>query len=334
MRKLASVQKIKEINSIPDADKIEVCKILGWNVVTKKGEFKVGDYCVYFEIDSLIPRKPWNDFLANKDKPDAPLRLKTAKFRGQISQGLAIPVEVLGIKKIEEGTDLTDVLGVEKYEPPVPACLGGDVKCAFPSVVPKTGEIRIQAEPNILDEIQGIEMYWAIKADGTSGTYLNHNSEHHVCSRNWSLKETEGNTYWEMYHKYNLKDILDRNPNFAIQGEICGDGIQKNRLKLKGHHLLVFNVYDIEQGRVLGLNDMKDFCDKNQLTMVDVEKIAPFDVKTVDELIKIATQCKYKCGALGEGYVIRPVEPMYSKVLNGRMSFKIINPKYLVKHGE
>jgi RNA ligase (TIGR02306 family) len=224
------------------------------------------------------------------------------------------------------------MLKIEKWEPEISAQLSGQVKSSFPSIIPKTDEERIQNVPEILDELKGIECYWTIKMDGTSGTFVNYDNDHHVCSRNFSLKETEGNTYWEMYHKYNIKNILNDNPYVAIQGEVAGGGIQKDRAGLKDHHLFIFNLYDIKEGKILGYYDMKNFCEKYNLEMVPLFKIETFNYSNIDELVEISKECKYSNDKLGEGYVIRPIVPQYSKTLNGRMSIKVINPIYLCKN--
>ena len=81
MRNLASIQKISKLEPIPNADTIEKATVLGWELVVKKGEFKEGDLCVYCEIDSVLPERPEFEFLRTKK-----FRIKTIKFKGQISQ--------------------------------------------------------------------------------------------------------------------------------------------------------------------------------------------------------------------------------------------------------
>ena len=117
MRKLASIQKIKSLTPIPNADRIELARVLGWKCVVKKGEFKVGDKCVYIEIDSIPPSDNHVfDFLKHSNgKMD---RVKTIKLRGQISQGLAMPVNLFnGLDRYNIGDDITKVLGIKKWEP-------------------------------------------------------------------------------------------------------------------------------------------------------------------------------------------------------------------------
>ena len=170
-RKLASVQRIASIRPIEGADAIEVARINNWDVVVKKNEFKEGELCVYFEIDSFLPIREEFEFLRKssfkKMGDQEGFRLKTIRLRGQVSQGLVVPITILngdyiiGISQqphgdqlqlgpyddalvIEEGADVTELLGVEKYEPPIPAELSGKVKGYFPSFIHKTDEERVQ----------------------------------------------------------------------------------------------------------------------------------------------------------------------------------------------
>jgi len=89
-RSLATIQRIVGLDAIPGADAIEVAQILGWHVVVKKGEFKVGDLCVYIQVGSVLPDRPEFDFLRKAD-----FRIKTIKLRKQISQGIAFPLSIL-----------------------------------------------------------------------------------------------------------------------------------------------------------------------------------------------------------------------------------------------
>src|SRR6185436_4978944 len=144
-RKLASIQKVLEVNPIPNADAIEVLTVLGWKVVAKKGEFKVGDLVVYFEVDSILKESPEIEFLRKSN-----FRIKTIKLRGQVSQGLCLPLSILfGLVELPhdpfaEGDDVTELLEVEKYEVYVPAQLAGERKGNFPDFLSKTDEMRIQ----------------------------------------------------------------------------------------------------------------------------------------------------------------------------------------------
>lgn len=340
MRKLASIQEVIEVSPIEGADRIEVVTILGWRVVSLKNEFKVGDKCVYFEVDSLIPIREWNKFLENKDKPGKPVRLKTMRLRGQLSQGLALPVKIMEsyvgetYETLDIGTDVTEILEVEKYEAPVSARLSGKVRGIFPSHVPKTDEERLQSNPGFLEEFKGKKYVMTLKCDGTSGSFMNIEGDHHVCSRNLSLQDDGVNTYWLMYHKYNLKEKLDDMGDFAIQSEICGPGIQKNRLGLKEQQLLVFNIYDIKAGRRVCFEKMIEMCSKYDIPTVPVDSFGTFNFDNVDDLIEYANTRIYPSnGELAEGIVVRPMEEFYSYILSSSASFKVISNTYLQKYG-
>src|SRR3989304_6702966 len=194
-RKLASIQRIIALDPIPGADRIERATILGWQLVVKKDEFDVGDLAVFYEIDSLLPDLPPYEFMRDKK-----FRVKTAKFRGQISQGLALPRDVVGIPiwSSEPGTDVTDMLGVTKYEPPAKTQMGGAHVRTFPTFIPRTDETRIQSAPALLEEFWGKEVYITEKVDGTSATYLKYEGQFRVCSRNQEIldERSEQNLYW------------------------------------------------------------------------------------------------------------------------------------------
>ena len=113
-RKLASIQRITAIDPIPEADKIVCATILGWKVVVLKNQFKVGEFCIYIEIDSILPEKPEFEFMRERK-----FRVKTIKLRGQVSQGICFPLSILpsGHPFIEEGSDVTEVLAIKKYDP-------------------------------------------------------------------------------------------------------------------------------------------------------------------------------------------------------------------------
>lgn len=113
MRKLASIQKIVDIKPIEGYDRVEYAIILGWGVLVKKNEFKVGDKCVYIEIDSQVPSdNPAFEFLSKKK-----YRIKTLKMCGVVSQGIAFSLSSLGLDDLPIGTDVTDKLHITKYDP-------------------------------------------------------------------------------------------------------------------------------------------------------------------------------------------------------------------------
>ena len=346
-RKLASIQRIKDIKPIDGADNIECCGVLGWHCVSRKGEFKQGELVCYLEIDSLLARAPWNEFLFKPGRDDASLhyRLRTVKLRKQVSQGLVLPVSILNGKKFAsdirdnpvyewtEGQDITELLGITKFEPTIPACLAGQVKGQFPSYIPKTDETRIQAEPEVLKELANKQVYITMKMDGSSGTFFFYEGEFGVCSRNLEFKEDGDNTFWKVAKKYDLPTKFKAmGRNVAIQAELCGPSIQKNRLNLKEHDIYVFNAYDITAACYLDSNYVSDIAASLGLKMVPTIYCGVFDpILDIPKLLEMAKGKYPGTENHREGIVIRPVVEEYSPSLKGRLSIKVINQDYLLK---
>ncbi len=333
MRKLASIQKIKEIEPIEGADAIEKAYVLGWQLVIRKGEFSVGDLCVYCEIDSILPDRPEFEFVRAKSN-----RIKTIRLRGQISQGICFPLSVLPEgTEIAEDLDVTEVLGVTRFEPPIPANLAGTIKGQFPSFIPKTDETRVQVLEKVLTAYAGTECYVTEKLDGSSVTFYRKDGEFGVCSRNLNLEFNEDNSMWKFAVVNRLEEKLKvLNRNIALQGEIIGEGIQKNKYKLRGQHIYFFNVFDIDTYSYCSLKDAKALLEELELNIVPILEEHYLLESSVDALI---TKSKLKSvlnkDTIAEGIVIRPVEEKIDKyVMQGRVSFKAINPDFLIKYDE
>lgn len=343
-RKLASIQTILDLQPIEGADRIELAAVLGWKCVVDKHQFNVGDKCIYFEIDSLIPAAPWNDRF-RKEAPDKPLRIKTRRFRNTISQGLCFDLSILPKQEYTVGDDVTEILGVEKYEPTIPAELAGQIKGNFPTAyISKTDEIRLQSVPDVLQECidRKLEMVGTLKCDGSSMTtgfipYPNEVgcvvNDFIVCSRNLNLKENEGNSFWKIARKYDIESKLGKElQRFVIQGELIGPGIQKNRMGLTELDLRVFNVKNIDSQTFLNRVEMEDLCKKYGLTPVPIVARKVFTQEdTLQSLLDFSSKLMYDSGHPAEGIVWRSAEETTSEVLKGRMSFKVISNEYLIK---
>lgn len=331
-RQLATIQRIASLVPIQGADKIELAKILGWNVVVKKEDFRVNDLVTYIEIDSILPSKPEFEFLRERG-----FRIRTIKLRKQVSQGICFPLSILPKgTEVHEGLDVTELLGITKHDPTInmPPQLRGLVKGNFTKHVPKTDEIRIQSKPQVLEELKGYPYYISLKVDGTSFTFVKKDGEIEVCSRNLSLKETEENLYWKVARQYNLAEILPE--GYALQGEIAGPGTQGNRLGLKDYQLFIFNIYNIDEHRYLDYDELETFTSvtlNNPNLLVPILAIDDRFSYTLEELLELA-KGNYVSGHPREGIVIRPLKEMHSESLQGRLSFKVINNDYLLKVGE
>ena len=341
-RKLASIQEVAEIKPIEGADRIEAVRINGWWVVSQKG-YKVGDKVIYFEIDSFLPVDSNFDFLLKGSSPKkmfsngkeiSGIRLKTIRLKGTLSQGLIMPLDIVRdnspyFKRLvgegEIGYDVSDIIGVVKYEAPIPACLVGKAKGSFPSFIPKTDEERIQNISEIFNSY-----YVSEKLDGTSTTFYKKDGVFGVCTRNLEL--VEGDTLqWRIARGYDLENKLP--DGIAIQGELIGEGIQKNPLKRIGNDIYIFNVYNILSGKYLNYDEFVSFCQRLGLKTVPIIDENFALPKSVDEMLAYANgKSLLNCDYEREGVVVRPKKEM--QIGQSRFSFKAISNDYLLKYEE
>jgi RNA ligase (TIGR02306 family) len=301
-RKLTSIQIIDTVVSIKDADKIEQASLrgLGWSFVVKRGEFKTGDRCIYYETDSILPEKEEFEFLRSRK-----FRIKTIKLKGVVSQGLVTPVPE-SMKGLEVGTDVTEAMGVRKYDPQAQEeavdtedkkhrsvvmkylmgfkpfrsaymFLNSKEKGDWPEWFSKTDESRIQLCAKLVLCHFNEEWYVAEKLDGQSFSAFTYDKRvwgfkrrsFGVCSRNIWLKTKHSCNYWNIAEKYDLERKMKAYDfPVVIQGELCGPKIQKNKYNLKELEFFVFNVYI--NGEMLGVNEMEAFCNVNGLKTVPV----------------------------------------------------------------
>ncbi|NML40117.1 RNA ligase (ATP) [Chitinophaga sp. G-6-1-13] len=330
-RKLASVVVIDDLQPIAGADLIEVATVKGWKLVVKKQEFRIGDHAVYCEIDSFLPEKDEFEFLRKssfrKMGDQSGFRLKTMKLRGQLSQGLLLPVTVLNGYAYTLGEDVSAILGIVKYEPPVPASLAGMAKGNFPIFIPKTDEERIQNLSAEYEAYKKESFYVTEKLDGSSATFYFRDGEFGVCSRNLDLLETADNTFWKVARLLDLPMRLTAlGKNIALQGELIGEGIQGNPYGIKGQTARFFNAFDIDAYAYLPLNDFRELMDEFGWEHVPILDEAFTLPDTVDELL-LAAEGNSALSPAGkhverEGVVIRSADK--------RISFKVISNKFLL----
>ena len=344
MRKLASVQRIWKIEPIEGADRIELAHVLGWQCVVNKGQFQEMDPAVYFEVDSFLPIAPEYEFLRatsyrKTDIMGEGFRLRTMKFRGQISQGLLLPVSAFSAipTDAEVGTDVTELLEVKKWEIEERITTGGTMIGTLPYDIPHTDETRVQAEPELIQAFAGLPYYISTKMDGSSHSVGIDENGFHVTGHNYEYKDDGKSPFYELVKSMGLQAKMEafaadnKLSAFTIQGELCAPGIQKNRLKLTKPVWYVFTIR--ENGKRVGLTRMLELCEKLQLESVPIEEIGtdlPAKYPTVEALLKRADG-NYPRGGKKEGIVIRPTEPVYCELISGALSMKVVSNKYLLK---
>ena len=333
MRKLATIRRIEAIDPIPGADAIEVATVGGWKVVVKKGEFWVDSMAVYLEVDSWVPNTlaPFLTKAGHHPKVFEGIegeRLKTVKLRGQLSQGLLLPSTVAFDQDVIplEGEDVTELLGIVKWERPVPAQLAGLVKGNFPTLIPKTDQERVQNLSKEIAACQGMRFEVTEKLEGSSMTCYLIDGEFGVCSRNLDLKRDENNSFWAVAIRDGIEEKLQAHGRqLAIQGELIGPGIQDNIYRLSKPEYRVFDIYDIVAGEYMNPHDRRVLVEQLGLTHVPVlETEFVLDV-AVDGLITKADGKSVMgdiTGPLREGIVFKQVD--------GGMTFKAISNRYLL----
>lgn len=423
-RKLASFRTVDNIEPIEGADAIELAVVGGWKVVTKKGEFKIGDPCVYFEIDSFLPDGvPAWQFLVDKQSRTmngvVGHRLRTIKLRGQISQGLILPLSALpilsfvlreevplapemiestysgeqwnevnhlryGLHEHEAGLspqdlNLNKLLGIVKWDPPLPAQLQGLAAGLFPSWIRKTDQERAQnlkaeifsyddevvpfdvtgmstesiaamLDRGLLCMENGVQYKRLVgkadvdaryeitmKMDGSSATYAHRDGELVVCSRNLQLKleGNDGNTFVDMLTAGGLdKALLALDRNVAIQGELMGPSIQKNREELKDFQLFIFTVQLLDEGRNMTPDEKNAFFEELVTAGLNTKKVRLCPVIGYDVTLQdLGLTDMDKLLAYAEGPSLKHVyrEGLVYVKMDGSFSFKTISNSYLAK---
>ena len=365
-RKLASIQRIIALNPIKDADKIEVATVLGWQVVVLKNQFKVGDLCVYVEIDSILPDKREFEFMRERK-----FRVKTIKLKGQVSQGICFSLLILPKGNYKEDDDVTNLIGVLKYDPQAEferketerlvnvhknrmskflaryawyrKLMFKPTRVPFPSFIKKTDEERIQNIPNYYENWKDFEFDVTEKIDGQSATYFVIPNPKRglfqskwlfgVCSRNFQLLKPDKSSYWTIANQYDLKKKMiayckQWKTGLVIQGEILGNKIQANKYKINGYDFYLFNAGHYYNGKLDSFNQSYQ---KSIAWILGIKTVPSLYTRiyllpTINCMIEIAKGSSTITDVPREGIVVRN----YQK----NISFKVINPDFLLKYQE
>ena len=345
MRKLASIQRIWKIEPIEGADRIELAHVLGWQCVVNKGQFQPMDIAVYFEIDSFLPIRDVFEFMRSSSYKKTDImgegfRLRTMRFRGQISQGLLLPVSQFPEipKNADVGDDVTELLGVRKWEIEERATTGGTVIGTLPYDIPHTDETRVQEEPELIQAFAGLEYYISTKMDGSSHSIGIDENGFHVTGHNYEYKDDGSSSFYKLVkareYQAKMEDYMKaQGPKMlTIQGELCAPGIQQNRLRLAKPEWYVFTIR--ENGKRVGLKRMLQICEALDITPVPIEEVGtdlPSKYPTVEALLSRADG-EYPNGGKKEGIVIRPTEPVFCPLISASLSMKVVSNKYLLKN--
>lgn len=341
-RKLATIQRIEEIKDIPDADRIQAYRIGGWWVVDSKDKYEVNQLVVFVEVDSFVPTEI-APFLSKGKEPREfsgikGERLRTVKLKKQISQGLLLKIEdvlteeaiaeIHGMTPGVEGEDVTEVLGIIKWESPEEKIIPANAKGSFPAFIPKTDQPRVQNLRREYEDWVAKQVQFEVteKLDGSSMTVFCLGEEDGVCSRNLELKN-EGGTFWDTALKLDLHTkIRSTGRNLALQGELCGPGIQGNSYGLKDYDYFVYDIFDIDLQEYLLPNERQMFSAVLGIPHVPIFWGWSDLPATQEEVINSAGG-----NSLLNPHTMR--EGLVFKSLTSHESFKSISAEWLLKKG-
>lgn len=368
MRELAYVQTIKSLTPILGADNIEKAEVLGWELVVKKGDFAVGDLCVYVEIDSILPEIPCFEFLRAKK-----FRIRTVKLRGQCSQGIALPLSI--IKEVDSsvdtaalrvGQDLTDILRITKYDPeseldsktdqPKKSWLSNKwsfikwklfkikpvKRDSFPEDVPKTNEERVQKMGSSLEQYAGTPVYITEKCEGSSATFIYRRGGNwlsnlfglghvfQVCSRNIIV-------YSSQHKKQTAHYLMQVAETYQIEQQLK---LLNRNLAIQGEVIgpkIQGNIYNLSdhQFRVFLIFDLdkQQYVPYQELVSLTIA-LGLSMVPVTEKWAFLINDIKYYVGlSRGNSQISRDVlrEGIVIRSLTDNFSFKSINPDYLLK---
>ncbi len=372
MRKLVSIRGIKELLPIKGADFIEIAIVDGWQVIVKKGEFNVKDSCVFFEIDSFLPVEEQYEFLGKTQEHQGKVgyRLKTLKLRKTLSQGLALPIKLFPqLVNSKLGDDVTDLLGVTKYDNSVREVNGADrvakKRRSFPSFLQKTDQERIQNLMSYFHILKDMEFEETLKLDGSSCTMYKNVATYTmferiknafkwdftksyikfgVTSRNLELhldkpsvtsfKNGEKTSEFKTsdFWKVAIKyAVEDKLPNgYAIQGELIGTKIQSNHEKVEELEYYIFDVYNIREQKYLNPRD--------RVAFLEAHGMADMHIPIIKDSIKLFQECttleevleRVNGESMNKGVISEG--RVYKSVEDGHKTFKVINNKFLLKN--
>ena len=336
-RRLATIETVGKVSLITGADALESVRVRGWDVVVRKGEYFPGQHVVYFEIDTALPLADTRfSFLSTRGEKTIDGHqyhvLRTVRLRGALSQGLVLPMEDFPeLERLEPGTDVTETLGLFKWEPPIPAELSGKIVGPFPTqLIAKTDAERVQNLHHVYESFAADSSLWYAteKIDGTSITMWDtgDGSGPHIASRNWER-------VWDVTLaavQVAYRDGLVPTPGTAVQCELFGEGIQSNPLHVRGQYLAVFGCFMLAQESLVPVPRSEWSMMANTHAVPSLPLSLP---GTVDEAIAQVDglQSALRPDRVAEGVVWHRKDGVPLAELSGRSCFKVINNTYLRK---
>lgn len=304
----------------PNADALSIADIEGsaWQVVVRTDDFAEEGTGIYIPVDTIVPQIPEFEFLRDRN-----FRIKAIKLRGEYSYGLLIPNR----DNLPVGEDVTDRIGIKKYEPPTPIDMTGE---AVPQtevnwICVYTDVERYENFPDVFKEQE--EVIVTEKIHGSNLRVSRKNDNLFVGGHKWMWKETEKNLYWKAIRQNGFdKILLERLPDkIVLFGEAYGKKVQKLKYGLDIQKILFYDAF--YDGRYLDWDEFIKLMNQIGLS----ESIVPIIYRGGYDLdmIKNLSTGNTLLGDyhLKEGVIVKPVKERFDGKL-GRVVLKFISPMY------
>lgn len=319
----ATIELISEVKAHPNADRLDLVKILGFQCVSQKGLYKGGERVVYIRPDAVLPMEPWTE----EYRKYSPKRIKAVRLRQEWSEGIIVPFELLpqDLSSQELGADVSELIKVVHYEPPAPQDL--QAKGHLPNGIPKTDEERWENIVDLLPIGESVDVTLKVDGQSCSFYYDLETDEFGVLGRNLEMKIEAKNSYTAHLDRYGIKEKLvayckEHQVSLVIRGESYGVGIQSS--KNNPHSMIekgwaMFSVYDSKNRSYFRKNDLHYFRNVAQKLELPMVEFLECDVKLSMELIE-----RYSSGI--EKLNEKPFEGVVINHSAG--TFKVINKPY------
>ncbi|MFE3874455.1 RNA ligase (ATP) [Kitasatospora sp. NPDC059146] len=334
----------------PNADALELAQVGLYRAVVAKGSYRTGDHAVYIPEQAVLPEELVEELgLTGKLAGGAANRVRAVRLRGELSQGIVCRPGALAGTDLagaaERGEDFAELLGIVKWQPPVPTSMSGDVLSA-PDLLPWVDIENLKRHPDVFEPGEPVVLTEKLHGSCCLVTYTAATGEVHVSSKGigaqgLALVEDERNLYWRAVHAYDIPAVAARlaerlgAERIGIFGEVFGEGVQdlsygvSARTERPGY--AAFDVSAVVDGRLAWLS-AAELLD-GELPLVTELWRGPFDTATVLAHAQGKEAHSGRELHLREGVVVRPAVERWSPVLGGRAIAKVVSDAYLTRKG-
>ncbi|MFE2106052.1 RNA ligase (ATP) [Kitasatospora sp. NPDC059463] len=334
----------------PNADALELAQVGLYRAVVAKGAFRTGDWAVYIPEQAVLPAPLIADLgLTGRLAGSGADRVKAVRLRGELSQGIVCrPAALAGTDlraAAARGEDFAALLGVTKWQPPVPTTMSGDVVPA-PDLLPWVEVENLKRFPDVFEPGEPVVVTEKLHGSCCLVTYDAATGEVWVSSkgvgaRGLALVEDERNLYWRAVRAHGVARVAARlaerlgAQRVGIFGEVYGAGVQDLTYGGSGRGAepgyAAFDVSAVSGGRLRWL-PAAELLD-GELPLVPELWRGPFAADTVPALAEGRETVSGRGLHLREGVVVRPLAERYSPVLGGRAIAKAVGDAYLTRKG-